>query len=338
MRKIVVLALFFSASLLAFAQQQTPFTAETPHYRVFAETSQAQADDVSRKMEAAVALYNDIFHFDLSLLPAKLRVRIFRDVAGFNAYLDKVLSQKRTDFVFVAWSDPEKSELLCFPKEEKAFTASLLHQGSIQFIKGFIDNPPIWMREGVATYLDASSWDPKTGTFILKTNLAWLDGLKAIIRGETPAKLIPFADLLTASRDKVQGQMDVFAPQSWGLVQFLLNAPDRDYSRILWDAVGSLDAKASLEVNSQKARQRAFAWVGDQQLQKDFQGYILSLKTASDLAKDGIDQYAKGDSAAAEQSFTKSLDLDPRGAGQPGITWGSSRTRARTMPGPKTST
>ena len=27
--------------------------------------------------------------------------------------------------------------------------------------------------------------------------------------------------------------------------------------------------------------------------------------------KDGIDQYAKGDSANAEQSFTKSLELDP---------------------------
>ena len=71
-----------------------------------------------------------------------------------------MLSQKRTDFVFVAWSDPERSELLCFPKDDKAFTASLLHQGCIQFIKGFIDNPPVWLSEGVATYLDASTWDP----------------------------------------------------------------------------------------------------------------------------------------------------------------------------------
>ena len=138
---------------------------------VFAETSQAQADDVSQRMEAALALYNGIFHFDLSLLPAKFRVRLFKDLDSFNAYLDKVLSQKRTDFVFVAWSDPERSELLCFPKEDKAFTASLLHQGCIQFIKGFIDNPPVWLREGVATYLDASTWDPKAGTFTPRPNL-----------------------------------------------------------------------------------------------------------------------------------------------------------------------
>ena len=55
--------------------------------------------------------------------------------------------------------------------------------------------------------------------------------------------------------------MDVFAPQSWGLVQFLLNATDRTYSRVMWDAVGALDPKASLEDNSQRARKRSFTWV-----------------------------------------------------------------------------
>jgi tetratricopeptide (TPR) repeat protein len=311
MRKILVIALLLSVSLLAFAQQPSTYTAETSHYRVTAETSQAQADEVSRKMEAALSLYNDIFHFDLAQLPAKLRVRLFRDIDSFNDYLSKVLSQKRTDFVFVAWSDPEKSELLCFPKEEKAFTASLLHQGSIQFIKAFIENPPVWMREGIAAYLDAASWDARTGAFSARPNLAWLDGLKAIMRGETPAKLIAFADLLTSSREKAQSQMDVFAPQSWGLVQFLLNADDRSYGRMLWDSIGALDPRASLEDNSQRARTRAFSWVSGPKLQRDFESYIMSLKTASDWLKDGIDRYGAGDSDKAEQAFTKSLELDP---------------------------
>jgi len=311
MRKTLLLVLFSSVAFFTFAQQTAQFTAETAHYRVSTETSQAQADDVSRKMEAALARCNDIFHFDLSRLPAKLRVRVFRDVDTFNAYLDRVLSQKRTDFVFVAWSDPERSELLCFPKEEKAFTASLLHQASIQFIKGFIDNPPVWLREGVATYLDASSWDAKAGTFTLKPNLAWLDALQAMVRGETPNKLISFPDLLTITRDKAQAQMDVFAPEAWGLVQFLLNAPDRNYSRVFWDAVGSLDPKASLDDNSQKTRKGAFAWFSGPQLQQDFQSYILSLKTATDLVRDGIELYTKADLADAELSFTKSLDLEP---------------------------
>ncbi|MGA2974881.1 MAG: tetratricopeptide repeat protein [Spirochaetia bacterium] len=311
MRKILLIALFVCVPLAIFAQDAAQFTAETDHYRVYAETSQAQAEDVAHRMEAALALYNDIFHFDLSLLPTKLRVRLFQDLDSFNAYLDKVLSQKRTDFVFIAWSDPERSELLCFPKEDAAFTASLLHQGCIQFMKAFIDNPPVWLREGVATYLDASPWDAKTGTFTLKPNLAWLEGLRAMIRAETPNTLISFPDLLTITRDKAQAQMDIFAPESWGLVQFLLNAPDRSYSRVLWDSLSALTSNASLDDNSQRARKRAFSWVTDQKLQQDFQAYILSLKTANDLVKDAIDLYTKGDLDNAEISLTKSLDLDP---------------------------
>jgi hypothetical protein len=262
-------------------------------------------------MEAALLLYNDIFHFDLSQLPAKFRVRVFKDLDSFNGYLNQILSQTRTDFVFIAWSDPERSELLAYPKDDAAFTASLLHQGCIQFIKGFVDNPPVWLREGVATYLDASVWDPATATFSFKPNLAWLEGLKSLVRGETPAKLISFPDLLTISRESAQSQMDVFAPESWGVVQFLLAGPDRAYSRVLWDTVASLTPNATLDDNSQRARKRAFSWVTDQKLQADFKAFVLSMKTATDLVKDGIDQYTKGDMTGAESSFTSSLALDP---------------------------
>ena len=313
MRKFLLFAVFLCIPLAIFAQDATQFTAETDHYRVYSETSQAQADDVAHRMEAAAAVYNDVFHFDLSTLPTKFRVRVFKDLDSFNAYLDKVLSQKRTDFVFVAWSDPERSELLCFPKDDAAFTASLLHQGCIQFIKGFVDNPPVWLREGVATYLDSSVWDAKAGAFTVKPNLSWLDSLKAMVRGETPSKLIALPDLLTLSRDKAQAQMDVFAPESWGFVQFLLNAPDRRYSRALWDAVTALAPGATLDDNSQKSRKRAFSWFKDQALQQDFQSYILSLKTAPDLVRDGIDLYTRTDLANAESSFAKSIDLDPSG-------------------------
>jgi len=310
MRKPLVLALFLCIPLAVFAQDAAQFTAEMDHYRIFSEGSQAQADDVSHRMEAALSLYNEIFHFDLTQLPAKFRIRIFKDLDSFNAYLTKVLSQTRTDFVFIAWSDPERSELLCFPKDDASFTASLLHQGCIQFVKGFVDNPPVWLREGVATYLDASTWDPASSAFTFKPNLAWLDGLKAMVRGEAPAKLMPFPDLLTISRESAQSQMDVFAPESWGMVQFLLNSPDRDYSRALWDTVAALTPKATLDDNSQRARKRAFSWVTDEKLQADFNAFVLSMKTATDLVKDGIDQYAKGDIAGAESSFSRSLDLD----------------------------
>ncbi len=104
--------------------------------------------------------------------------------------------------------------------------------------------------------------------------------------------------------------MDVFAPESWGLVQFLLNSPDRSYSRALWDGVSALSPRAGLDDNSQRARKRAFSWVTDQKLQADFSTYILSLKTATDLVKDGIDTYTGGDLAAAQSSFEQAVAVD----------------------------
>ncbi|HET6486454.1 MAG TPA: hypothetical protein VFH83_08535, partial [Spirochaetia bacterium] len=79
MRKPYLLALFFCVSMAAFAQETTQFTAETDHYRVISETSQSQAEDVARHMEGALALYNSVFHFDLSLLTTKFQVRVLKD-------------------------------------------------------------------------------------------------------------------------------------------------------------------------------------------------------------------------------------------------------------------
>ncbi len=311
MRKTFVLAFLVSIPLLAYAQQPTLFVSESDHYRVVSETSQSQAEDLSRRMEAALTLYNGIFHFDLTQLPAKFNVKIFKDLDSFNAYVSSVISQTRTDFVFISWSDPSKSELLCFPKEEKAFTVSMLHQGAIQFLKGFVDNAPLWLREGVATYLDASPYDPKTGSFTFRANLLWLDGLKANIRGETPEKEIPFTDLLNFTRDMAQAQQEIFMQESWGLVHFLLSSPQPEYNRVIWDAISALDPKASLEINSVKVRKRAFSWIADQKLDLDFQTFMLSLKTGSDLVRDGIDQYTKGDLTAAEKTLTNAVDLQP---------------------------
>jgi tetratricopeptide (TPR) repeat protein len=310
MRKVLVLALLTVVPLLAFAQAPL-YVSETEHYRVVSDSSQSQAEDLSRRMEAELALYNSLFHFDLSLLPAKFNVKIFKDLDSFNAYVSSIISQTRTDFVFIAWSDPAKSELLCFPKEERAFTASLLHQGAIQFLKGFVDNAPLWLREGVAAYLDASAYDPKAGAFAFRANLAWLDGLKENIRDETPEKMVPFTDLLGFTRDMAQAQQELFLQESWGLVHFLLTAQQPEYNRIMWDAISALDPHATLDENSAKVRKRAFAWVSDQKLRQDFQTFVLSLKTGNDLVREGVDLYSKGDLAKAQESLTTAVNLQP---------------------------
>jgi tetratricopeptide (TPR) repeat protein len=314
MRKTLFVILLAGIPFLTHAQQAAPaaqYVAQTDHYRVVSEISQSEADDLSRRMEAALSLYNGIFHFDLSQLRSRFNVKMFRDLDSFNAYVSSIISQTRTDFVFISWSDPSKSELLCFPKEEKAFTSSVLHQGLIQFLKGFVDNAPLWLREGVATYLDASTYDAGAGTFTFHANLAWLDGLKANLRGESPEKMIPFMDLLGYTRDMAQAHQELFLEESWGLVHFLLASPQPQYNRMLWDSISSLSPTASLEDNSTAVRKRAFSWTPDQKLLQDFEAFMASLKTGNDLVRDGVDQYTKGDLAGAEQTLTRAVALQP---------------------------
>ena len=312
MRRSIAVILLVLACAAGSAQETKLYVAESAHYRVSAETSQSQADEVARRMEAVLRLADDIFHFDLERLPAKMRVRIFRDEAAFNAYLKPIAAQTRTDFVFLAYPDPGKSELLCFPRAEKSFSSSLIHQAVVQLTRSYVANTPVWLREGVAAYLEAAAWDARSSAYTARPNLVWLDPLRAAVRGETP--LVPLADLLAFSRELAQAKLDIFYPEAWGLVHFLLNSGDRAHNRILWDAISSLDPASSLEENSKTVRTRAFGWLGAEKVFQDFKAYVLEMKNSADLAGEGAELYAKGDLDKAETSLLASVDLDPAGS------------------------
>ncbi len=312
MRTSVAIILLALACAVGSAQDAKLYVAESAHYRVSAETSQSQSDEVARRMEAVLRLANDIFHFEVEKLPAKMRVRLFRDETAFNAYLEPVAAQTRTDFVFLAYPDPEKSELLCFPRAEKPFSSSLIHQAVVQLCRSFVANMPVWLREGVAAYLEGAVWDAKTATYLARSNLVWLDPLRASVRGETA--FVPLADLLAFTREQAQAKLDIFYPEAWGLVHFLLDSPERAHNRILWDAISSLDATASLEENSQAVRRSAFGWLGVEKVSQEFKAYVLAMKNAVDLAREGAELYAKGELDKAEASLLAAVDLDPAGS------------------------
>jgi TPR repeat protein len=311
MRKIGVIIAFFCACGLAFSQEAKLYTAETAHYRISSQTSQSEVDEVSRILEACLVQYNNVFHFDLAQLPGKLTVKIFKDVDSFNVYLGTLVSETRSDFVFVAYSDPTRSELLAFTQEREKLLPSLIHQGCIQFLKAFVANPPVWLREGVAAYLEASEYDSKTASLVLKPNFLWLDSLKSILDGSSSGKLIPFSDLLLLTRESAEQNLDVFYPQAWGLVSFLLGSQDKITNRIFWDTLTALSPSASLDENSQNVRKKAFSWSSDQEFSKEFSSFIEGLKTDQELVKEGVDLYAKGEMDGAEKSFTSSLALEP---------------------------
>ena len=312
--KRFVLILICSWLTLAVYGQTSFYNFESTHYRVNSDLSQAHAVTVANKMEAALKLFNDLCHFDPTQLNTKLKVTVFNKKAGFDEYLTRILEKTRENFVYIHYSDLRKSEMVGFNKEsEEEFNASLLHQGFIQFLKAFIPNPPIWMREGIATSFEASVYDPVKQSFTYRPNYAWLDTLKAILNGTLPGRpVITSAALLTGDRETVGQQIEAFYPQAWGLLMFLQNSEKREYNRILWDSFSALDPEKSLKDNSISVMKYAFGWYDEPRMMKDYTSYIFSIKTFNDLVTEGINLYTIEDMDKANQSFMRALTLEPQ--------------------------
>jgi tetratricopeptide (TPR) repeat protein len=281
--------------------------AETDHYVVLSEQGQDRAAALSRHLEALFGLYDGFFHYDASTLKAKLNVREFRDKAGFDSYLNQIVGQSKDDFVYLHYPSPERSELLLFPKDEPDFSASLAHQGFVQFIKAFISNPPLWIREGVAVTFESAKWDDKAGTIDFPENLAWLETVKSL---RDRNLLMPLDKLLSIGQDEARAELDVFYPQAWALTSFLLNSKDKTYNRLLWDSVAALRKDASIEDNQNAVAGILNTWYGSDVAEKAFIAYLTDRRTFPELVADGVRKYADKSWTDANDAFVAAQSMN----------------------------
>jgi len=289
------------------AEEQNFFSWSSEHYQVLSDSSVTASMEIARKLEAALILFNDYLHYDLTLRTDPLRVRIFSEKQSYDEYLSRLISETRTDFVFISYSDPGRSELVGFQREEEDFGASLLHYGFIQFLSAFVPNAPLWIEEGMATYLEYSAYDPVAESYRWRSNYAWLESLKSILQSEESPSAIALEELLFMDKEQAQNSIEVFYPTAWGLVHFLLQSTDKRHNRIIWEALASLDGSLNLRQNSLQVRDRAFSWIDLEELQRDFHTYSLSLMTFNDFIRQGVDLYSAEELAAARESFENAV-------------------------------
>ena len=174
---LAVLAVSLSAQTSTFAEY------ETQHYRVLSEIGEDHARETAEKLEALLELYNEYFHFDLDELPVRLRARFFSGSYRYDNYLRRVIDTSRDDFVYLHYTDLAKSELVGYEMSDEEFDIALKHQGLIQFLRAFVPNPPLWLREGFAVYFEAAEFDEALGSAVYRENLAWLETLQSIVDG-----------------------------------------------------------------------------------------------------------------------------------------------------------
>jgi tetratricopeptide (TPR) repeat protein len=309
LRRALATAILILASVGATAQDASFYSATTSHFRVLSDVGSTFSRDVARKMEAGLELCEEYLRFDLAEIPLPLRARIFRSKDDYDRYLMGLISETRSDFVFISYRDRARSELVGFQREAPDFDASLLHYGFIQVLNSRIPGAPLWLEEGMATYLEGSRYDPAGGRFDFRPNLAWLDSLKRILQDPVLASRYGLQDLLLADRRAAETNIEVFYPAAWGLVYFLLESPDRRYNRILWDSISALDPAATVGENSRRALEKAFAWIALPELEEALRAYILSLSTFNDLVQEGVQLYGSGALEDSRALFLRAADL-----------------------------
>jgi tetratricopeptide (TPR) repeat protein len=221
--------------------------------------------------------------------------------------MTQIVGDTKDDFVYLHYPSPERSELLVFAKDEPDFSASLAHQGFVQFIKAFVDNPPLWIREGIAVGFESARWDDKAGKLNFPENLAWLETVKSL---KDRSLLMPLDKILTIGQDEARAELDVFYPQAWALVSFLQNSKDKAYNRLLWDSIAAMRKGANLEDNQDAVARIVTTWYGSEGAEKAFAAYLADRKTFPELVAIGVRKYSDKAWADANDAFVEAQSLN----------------------------
>lgn len=308
-KRLFIALVLCLVALSAMAQSGQFFEHASDHYRVRSQVSRIHAEETALKLEAMMRLFNDYFRFDPSQLPTKLNVRIFQEKADFDRYLRRVIGETRDDFTYLHYADLARSELVGFYSEGESFDLSLSHQGFVQFFRAFIANPPLWLREGFAVFFEQSEYDDEFQTVVYRENLSWLETLQSIVDGSAGSDPIPLRRMLTMDVDEARRQIDVFYPQAWGVVSFLVNAPNRDINRILWDTISALEPRATKEENEANIEQEVLRWLNEDFVLERFADYVSDRQSFRNLVEAGIEHYDSGRVIDAESAFVQALQL-----------------------------
>jgi len=307
-----ILMLLLPASI-AFSQDTFNYRSE--HYSVTTRVNQEFTEDTAVFMEAFFDLYSSYLHFDQELLDYKMKVRIFNSKAEYDNFLQDVLGESRNSFVFLHYPDSKKSELIAYYLDDQdAFNKKLIHHGFSQYIKSFVQNPPLWLHKGFAVYFENSTYDPEMQKVVFNPNHTWVPSLRQKLHQDSsltdPEIFIPVNSLLFLDQQNAAQKLETFYSQVWGMVHFFIHSEKKSYNRLIWDAISALEPEATLQQNERRVVNMAFEWVNKDILIADFVGFMQEgLKTFPDLIQMGIDAYAKEEYEKAETAFTQAQSL-----------------------------
>jgi tetratricopeptide (TPR) repeat protein len=292
---------FVLGAAAVFGQEGSGWAAplRSDHYVVMSDAGDGAA--VAREMEKRFEVYNRLFRFDPAGGSLPLAVRVYRDKNSYDNYLSARLGGTRPGAVYLHYRQTGRRELVIHrgsPDENR----TLPYQAFVQFLRASVSYPPSWMREGFAIYF-STLYAGESGELTYTENLAWLDTVKGMGEGARSPEAVLLADL--------RGFPPAFQSLSWALVSFFLGSGKEEYFRTMTESFLLLSSTAGAAENSGVVMNRIARWNPPEIFNRDFNGYLASRKTFTELIEDGQRAYAVRDSLGAEMAFLSALEQKP---------------------------
>jgi tetratricopeptide (TPR) repeat protein len=272
--------------------------ARSAHYEVIVPEG-SSADAYSAEMELRFEAFNKIFCFNPALLSAPLRVRIFTNKGEYDNYVTSKLGSTRPGAVYLHYNNPAGRELVILQGSAEEGTGDP-HQAGVQFLRAFVPGAPAWIREGFAVYFTTLVFNREKNVLDYEENLSWLETVKK-------SALSPEA-VLQADTGGIPANFQAYA---WSLVSFFLADSGGGYYRSLTDAFTFLVPGGSAEDNSWAVYNRLTLFTPISALTRDYNVYIISKKTFTELIDEGQKAYGAKNYAGAAELFRKAAVLRP---------------------------
>lgn len=302
---LLIISLVIPSTLLyALADADKPQIV-TSQFRLFTDFDDNEALELAARISQLHAFYNQFFNFNV-FTQERLTVRYFSTKHTFDSYLNRLVGRTYQNFVFLDYDDPQKNELLIYPRLE-GFDTELARFSFLQFLENHVPTAPLWLREGYSLYFENSIPNREQTAVIFRENRNWLAALKEIIVEE---RLIDFERFFTMDATEVEQNREIFYPQAWGMVSFLVSYRERGSDRLIYELNSILDPQAPEQENIVSTMRVLRGHIDFDLFEVDFRTYILNKESFDGLITAAVDHYNADRLDDAEQVLHDAIALD----------------------------
>jgi tetratricopeptide (TPR) repeat protein len=286
-----VLIFFF---ILAAAIEPVRAADSSAHYEIISDTG--AGDLTGRRLEALFEVFNRVFMFDPAQGALPLRVRVFSNTGEYANYIRSAPAETAAGALYLHYAQSGKRELV-IDQSETGADNSLPWQAFIQYLRAFVEQPPLWMQKGFASFFSALSFT-EDGKPVYEENLSWLQTVKNMKNRP------PIQDILLAESGGPE-----FTSLACSLVSFFMNGGNEEYTRSFTDSLMTLSNENTQAQNSSAMMRRLFLGHGTDKMTRDYEQYIYSRKSFAQLIAEGQSAYSSGDMTGAELLFRAAMEI-----------------------------